>query len=162
MDVKSAFLNGNLNEKVYVEHPLGLQKSKSKGLVYRLKKVLYDLKRAPCAWNQKIDAFFKGKGFSRWSVDPDYYKQDGLVTFILVYANDWIIIGSNPLFIKVTRKALQSNLEMTDMDLLYFLLGLGIWKDSKGLCILQKREVRDLLGAIGMKDGPQPKTLGSW
>ena len=58
MDVKSAFLNGDLKEEVYVEQPPGFQKDKTKHMVYRLKKALYGLKQAPRAWNEKIDAFF--------------------------------------------------------------------------------------------------------
>ena len=56
MDVKSAFLNGDLKEEVYVEQPPGFQQGKN--MVYRLEKALYGLKQAPRAWNTKIDAFF--------------------------------------------------------------------------------------------------------
>ena len=56
MDVKSAFLNGDLKEEVYVEQLPGFQQGKN--MVYRLKKALYGLKQAPRAWNDKIDAFF--------------------------------------------------------------------------------------------------------
>lgn len=58
MDVKSAFLNGDLKEEVYVEQPPGFQRPRSKGMVYRLKKALYGLKQAPRAWHEKINAFF--------------------------------------------------------------------------------------------------------
>ena len=56
MDVKSAFLDGDLKEEVYVEQPPGFQQGKN--MVYRVKNALYGLKQAPRAWNTKIDAFF--------------------------------------------------------------------------------------------------------
>ena len=55
MDVKSAFLNGDLTEKMYVEQPLGYEKKREGGKVYKRKKVLYGLKQAPRAWNSKLD-----------------------------------------------------------------------------------------------------------
>ena len=56
MDVKLAFLNGDLKEEVYVEQPLQFQQGNN--IVYRLKKALYGLKQAPHDWNEKIDALF--------------------------------------------------------------------------------------------------------
>ena len=61
MDVKLAFLNGELKEEVYVQQPPGFQSSKNKGMVYRLRKALYDLKHAPRAWNERIDTFLREK-----------------------------------------------------------------------------------------------------
>ena len=73
MDVKSAFLNGDLKEEVYVEQPPGFQTSR-KHMVYRLKKALYGLKQAPRAWNERIDAFLQHKlGFTRSMADPSLY-----------------------------------------------------------------------------------------
>ena len=68
MNVKSAFLNGDLKEEVYVEQPPGFQQGKN--MVYRLKKALYGLKQAPRAWNDKIDAFFQDIDFSCSTEDP--------------------------------------------------------------------------------------------
>ena len=103
MDVKSAFLNGDLKEEVYGEQPPGFQKSNN--MVYRLKKALYGLKQAPCAWNEKIDAFFQDTGFSRSTADPQLYihRADSLVTAIVIYVDDLIITGDNQGFISVTK-----------------------------------------------------------
>ena len=64
MDVKSAFLNGDLKEEVYVEQPPGFEISEQKGMVYRLHKALYGLKQAPKAWHDKTDAFFLSLGLA--------------------------------------------------------------------------------------------------
>ena len=63
MDVKFAFLNGFLEEEVYIEQPLGYVVKRHEDKVLRLKKALYGLKQAPRAWNSKIDKYFQEKGF---------------------------------------------------------------------------------------------------
>ena len=73
MDVKSAFLNGDLKEEVYVEQPPGFEISEQKNMVYRLHKALYGLKQAPKAWDDKIDTFFLSLGFKHCYADSNLY-----------------------------------------------------------------------------------------
>ena len=63
MDMKPAFLNGVLEQEVYVEQPLGYMRRDEEKKVLRLKKALYGLKQAPQAWNEKIDTYFKKNGY---------------------------------------------------------------------------------------------------
>lgn len=63
LDVKSAFLHGDLNEVVYVKQPLGYVRKGEEEKVYKLRKALYGLKQAPCAWYSKIEAYFVKEGF---------------------------------------------------------------------------------------------------
>jgi len=63
MDVKSAFLNGDLKEEVYVKQPPGFTVAGKEKMVYRLRKALYGLRQAPRAWNTKLDATLKEMGF---------------------------------------------------------------------------------------------------
>ena len=63
--MKSAFLNGFLNEEIYVEQPIGYVKEGRKYKVYMLRKALYGLKQAPRAWNTKIDDYFKKNRFEK-------------------------------------------------------------------------------------------------
>uniref|UniRef100_A0A2N9EI16 Integrase catalytic domain-containing protein n=1 Tax=Fagus sylvatica TaxID=28930 RepID=A0A2N9EI16_FAGSY len=80
LDVKSAFLNGDLEEEVYVEQPKGYVKKGKEDRVYRLRKALYGL--APRAWNSKIDSYFRQNGFHRSKCEPSLYvKHDGTGRF---------------------------------------------------------------------------------
>ena len=86
MDVKSVFLNGFIQEKVYVEQPPGFEDFKKLNHVYKLKKALYGLKQALKAWYERLSKFLIEKGFSRGSVDITLflqkYKYDMLVAQI--------------------------------------------------------------------------------
>eukprot|EP00253_Pinus_taeda_P012532 PITA_12532 len=74
MDVKTAFLNGVIEEEVYIEQPEGFEIFSSESHVFRLKRVLYGLKQAPCAWYTWIDSYFTGLGFSKSEADPNLYQ----------------------------------------------------------------------------------------
>ena len=69
MDVKSVFLNGELEEEVYIEQPKGFQLSENTYYVCKLKKALYGLKQAPRAWYSRLDKYLQQAGFRKGSVD---------------------------------------------------------------------------------------------
>ena len=73
MDVKTAFLNGEIEEQVYIKQPEGFMIHEQKSHVCRLKKALYGLKHAPCAWYKKMDEFLMSLGFNKSVVDPNLY-----------------------------------------------------------------------------------------
>eukprot|EP00253_Pinus_taeda_P004775 PITA_04775 len=96
MDVKSAFLNGDLEEEVYIEQPDGFILGNDPNLVCRLKKALYGLKQAPRAWYYRLDKYLHQQGFSKGSIDINLYiKIDNDKLLILVVYVDDIIFGSN-------------------------------------------------------------------
>eukprot|EP00253_Pinus_taeda_P034214 PITA_34214 len=74
MDVKTAFLNGVIEEEVYIEQPKGFKIFSSESHVCRLKRALYGLKQAPRAWYTWIDSYFTGLGFSKSEADPNLYQ----------------------------------------------------------------------------------------
>jgi hypothetical protein len=99
MDVKTTFLNGKIEEEVYIEQPEGFVIHTEKSHVCRLKKALYCLKQAPRAWYEKIDGFLMSLGFNKSTTDSNlYYHIDGNECLILVlYVDDLLIIGTERL-----------------------------------------------------------------
>ncbi|GKF75631.1 retrovirus-related pol polyprotein from transposon TNT 1-94 [Tanacetum coccineum] len=73
MDVKTAFLNGNLREEVYVSQPDGFVDPDKPNYVYKLKKALYGLKQAPRAWYDMLSSFLLSNDFSKGSVNPTLF-----------------------------------------------------------------------------------------
>ena len=128
MDVKSAFLNGDLKEEVYVSQPPGFLVPGKEEYVYRLFKALYGLKQAPRAWNEKMDQYLKQQGFIRSHADSNlYYKSEGGRLCVLVlYVDDLIITGNDLLLVEQIKAALCQRFEMTDLGTLHFFLGLEI------------------------------------
>ena len=86
MDVKSAFLNGYINEEVYIEQPLDFKDDKKPDHMYKLKKTLYGLKQAPRAWYERLRDFLLSKGFMMGKVDTTLFiKRIGKDLFVLQY-----------------------------------------------------------------------------
>ena len=96
MDVKSVFLNGKLEEEVYIEQPKGFIFSENKDCVCKLKKSLYGLKQAPRTWFSRLDSYLKQQGFKRGVTESNLYLkiEDKNMIIVVVYVDD-IIFGSN-------------------------------------------------------------------
>lgn len=102
MDVKSDFLNGNLNEEVYVEQPKGFQDPHHPDYVYKLNKALYGLKQTPCAWYERLPNFLITNGFRRGSVDKTLFinKEKGNVLIAQVYVDDVVFWSTSEVWVK--------------------------------------------------------------
>ncbi|KAL0323926.1 UNVERIFIED_CONTAM: Retrovirus-related Pol polyprotein from transposon TNT 1-94 [Sesamum calycinum] len=124
MDVKSAFLNGYIDEEIYVEQPQGFIAKGSEEKVLRLKKALYGLKQAPRAWYSRIDKYFMDRGFRRSLREPTLYikSQDMMKTF-----------------------------EMSDLGLMHFFLGIEINQEKEGIFICQRKYTETLLKKFKME-----------
>jgi hypothetical protein len=106
MNVKTTFLNGVIEEEVYVEKPQGFEVHLRETHECRLKKALYGLKQAPRAWYARIDSYLTILGLSKSYVDPNlYYKvlNDALV-ILLLYVDDLFMTGAKPLIIQCKRE----------------------------------------------------------
>jgi len=97
MDFKSAFLNGVLDEEVYIEQPPGYKEIGEEKKVQKLKKALYGLKQAPRTWNTRIDTYFKEREFKQCPYEHALYakKSGGNMIFVSLYVDDLIFIGNN-------------------------------------------------------------------
>jgi hypothetical protein len=96
MDVKSAFLNGYLEEEIFVEQPEGFSVAGQENQVYQLKKALYGLKQAPRSWYSRIDAYLQNLGFTRSLSESTLYvkKAEGQILVVSLYVDDLLITGS--------------------------------------------------------------------
>jgi len=119
MDVKSAFLNGELTETVYVQQPLGFMIGDS-DKVLRLKKALYGLRQAPRAWNAKLDKEMIALGFERSKLEHAVYRTNSGESFLIVgvYVDDLIISGPSVQDILRFKTEMRRKINMSDLGLL--------------------------------------------
>jgi hypothetical protein len=153
MDVKTAFLNGLIEEEVYIEHPLGFEVHGRESHVCRLKKALYGLKQAPRDWYLRIDAYLQQLGFEKSEADPNLYfivvGEDPLI--LLLYVDDFFITGAERL-ISSCKESLSSEFEMTDIELMHYFLGLEVWQEPGHIFLGQGKYVCDILSRFQMGD----------
>ena len=128
MDVKSAFLNGDLIEEVYVHQPPGYISVGNENKVLRLWKALYGLCQAPRAWNAKLDESLVSLGFERSPLEPVVYKRSGgkAPLIIGVYVDDLIITGTCEEEITTFKEQMHHLFDMSDLGLLCYYLGIEV------------------------------------
>jgi hypothetical protein len=130
MNVKTTFLNGLIQEEVYIEHPLGFEVHGRDSHVCRLKKALWGLKQAPKAWYSRIDAYLQQLGFEKSEADPNLYfivvGEDPLI--LSLYVDNIFITGAERL-ITSCKESLASKYEMIDIGLMHYFLGLEVWQE---------------------------------
>jgi hypothetical protein len=152
LDVKSAFLYGELKEEVYVEQPEGFVKVGEEEKVYRLRKALYGLKQAPRAWFSRIEGYFKKEGLKRSEYDHTlFYKQsENQLLIVSLYVDDLIITGSDNQMCTKFIELMKKEFEMTDMGRMKFFLGVEVHQDDNGIHICQKKYAREVLQKFKM------------
>ncbi|GJS24470.1 putative ribonuclease H-like domain-containing protein [Tanacetum coccineum] len=140
MDVKTAFLNGELNEVVYVSQPEGFVDPEHPSHVYRLKKALYGLKQAPRAWYDKLSAFLIKSGFTKGVVDPTLFtrKTGKHLLLVQIYVDDIIFASTNPKACKLFAFEMNSTFKMSMMGQMSFFLGLQVSQNPRGIFINSK------------------------
>jgi hypothetical protein len=126
MDVKSSFLNGELEEEVHIEQPEGFQLTKNTDYVCKLKKALYGLKQALRAWCSKLDKYLQQAGFRKGSADNNLYTKvsQGNILLIEVYVDDTIFGSDDDRLSQKFAKDMQNEFEMLLLGELSFFLGL--------------------------------------
>ncbi|KAK8540598.1 hypothetical protein V6N13_027117 [Hibiscus sabdariffa] len=155
LDVKSAFLNGFLEEEVYIEQPIGYKVKGKENKCLRLKKALYGLKQAPRAWYSRIDKYFKDKGFDRCLHEHALYikiKDGGDILIVCLYVDDLIFTSNNPSLIEEFKKDMSLVFEMTDVGLMYYYLGLEVEQFEDGIFISQNGYAKEVLKKFKMFD----------
>ncbi|GJU40972.1 retrovirus-related pol polyprotein from transposon TNT 1-94 [Tanacetum coccineum] len=147
MDVKTAFLNGPLEEEIYVAQPEGFVDPDHPEKVYLLRKALYGLKQAPRAWYDELSNFLMSKGFTKGTIDPTLFKikygED--ILLVQIYVDDIIFGSTNPKYSKQFEKLMHSRFEMSLMGEMKFFLGLQIHQSPKGIFINQAKYALEIL-----------------
>jgi len=161
LDVKSAFLNGYL-EEVYIEQPSGFVVEGHEDKVLKLKRALYGLKQAPRAWNSHIDKYFQDNGFVRCLNEYALYiktfdNKDTLI--VCLYVDDLIFIGSNPSLFEEFKKAMSYEFEMTNLGLMSYYLGLKVKQLEESIFISQGCYAKEVLKKFKMFDCNPVNTL---
>ena len=152
MDLKNAFLHGDLSDEIYMEQPQGFIQDSS--LFCRLKKSLHGLKKSPWAWYSKMESYLLSRNFVRCKSDPNVYMlrtTDSLLLLVL-YVDDLLITGSLTSALATIRRILHDRFLMTNMGPLHFFLDLEISHDASGIKLSQAKYARDLLVIFHMID----------
>uniref|UniRef100_A0A2N9FLQ8 Reverse transcriptase Ty1/copia-type domain-containing protein n=1 Tax=Fagus sylvatica TaxID=28930 RepID=A0A2N9FLQ8_FAGSY len=144
MDVKNAFLNGELTEEVYMQLPPSF--SQPPGFspkVCRLRRALYGLKQAPRAWFAKFSSTISQHGFSASSYDSALFfrRSDHGITLLLLYVDDMIITGDDVQGIQDLKRFLGQHFEMKDLGPLSYFLGLEVSSSSDGYYLTQAKQL---------------------
>ncbi|GJT28799.1 retrovirus-related pol polyprotein from transposon TNT 1-94 [Tanacetum coccineum] len=160
MDVKSAFLNGFINEEVYVAQPPGFVDFEKPNHVFKLKKALYGLKQAPKAWYDRLKAFLIDHMYTMGLVDNTLFtkKKDSHIIIVQIYVDD-IIFGSTcqDLYDDFS-KIMHDEFEMSMMGELNFYFGLQIKQLEDGIFFNQSKYVKEMLKKFGLENAKPIKT----
>ena len=154
MDVKTAYLNGDLKEEIFMEQPEGFDTGDGK--MCRLRKSLYGLKQAGRTWYEKIDNTFAELGFVRSEADHSIYvkDKDGVKTIIALYVDDLVIACNDEAALASIKRELGQHYEMKDLGTLHYCLGLRITRnrETRTIAIDQTRYIEGVLERYGMAD----------
>nr|GEW47912.1 hypothetical protein [Tanacetum cinerariifolium] len=153
MDVKTAFLNGNLREEVYVSQPDEIVDPDNPNHVYKLMKALYGLKQAPRAWYDMLSPFLISQDFYKGSVDPTLFisRNSNDLLLVQIYVDDIIFAASTPELCDLFAKIMCSKFKMSMMGKISFFLGLQISQSPKGIFINQSKYALESLKKCGFK-----------
>ncbi len=147
MDVKTAFLNGELEEEVYMEQPEGFVVPGQEHKVCKLVKSLYGLKQAPKQWHQKFDKVVLANGYKINESDKCIYSKfdNGKGVIICLYVDDMLIFGTDLEQIENTKKFLSNNFAMKDMGVADVILGIKITRDESTIALSQSHYIENVL-----------------
>jgi hypothetical protein len=154
MDVKFAFLNGYLEEEIFVEQPEGFVIQGEEEKVYLLKKALYGLKQAPRAWYSRIDAHLLDLGFTKSLSEFTLYlrKINDELLVVSFYVDDLLVTGSNMEQIDVFKREMKNVFEMTDLGKMTFFLGMEVQQKHNEIFICQQKYAKEILKKFNMEE----------
>jgi len=167
MDVKTAFLNGYLEEDLYMVQPEGFTDPKNPKKVCKLKRSIYGLKQASRSWNHRFDQVIKENGFHRSVEEPCLYiKSSGSkIVFLILYVDDILLIGNDKPLLTSVKVWLKNHFQMKDLGEAQRILGIRIFRDRsrRMLSLSQESYIDKILERFSMtnsKKGYLPTISG--
>ena len=160
MDVKSAFLNGHLNEEVFVAQPKGFEDPTHPEYVYKLKKALYGLKQAPRAWYKRLSDYLIKKGYSRGGVDRTLFIKQSNHDIIVaqVFVDDIVFSAMLHKLVEHFVEHMSTEFEMSLPGKLTYFLGLQVKQTGNGTFISQSKYARNLVKIFGLESATHFRT----
>src|SRR4051795_152072 len=156
MDVKTAFLNGDIDEELYMMQPKGFVDPIDANKVCKLQRSIYGLKQASRSWNQHFDRVIKSFGFIQTYGEACIYKKvsGSSVAFLILYVDDILLIGNDVDLLNSVKEYLNNSFSMKDLGEAAYILGIKIYRDrSKRLISLSQSTYLDkVLKRFGMED----------
>ena len=162
LDVKTAFLQGDLQEEVWVQQPPAF--GDGSGQACLLHKALYGLKQAPRAWHITLDAELVKLGFTASTADASLYVHNLRDVYLLVYVDDIVVIGTTLQRVIEVKSQLMAIFEARDLGEIVMFLGIRVTRDraARTITLSNERMVTDMLTKYGMMDcKPAPVPLSS-
>lgn len=165
LDVNNAFLNGYLQEDVYMRQPEGFEHPQKPSHVCKLVKALYGLKQAPRAWFDRLRLTLLSWGFqnARSDVSLFFLRSSALTVYILVYVDDILVTGSDARFLRSFISKLNDMFALKDLGSAYYFLGIEISRFGSGFHLCQSKYILDILKKFNMVDCapiPTPMVTG--
>ena len=154
MDVKNAFLHGDLQEEVYMQQPQGYEDEMHLQHVCKLKKALYGLKQAPRAWHERIAAYLVSIRLHMADADHSLYvreKENGII-IVCIYVDDLIVGGDKEAEIEHVKALMKQEFDMKDLGELRYFLGIEIIRTKESIWLSQRQYALDMLSKYCMAD----------
>jgi hypothetical protein len=163
MDVKSAFLNGVIQEEVYVRQSPGFESPKCPDRVCKFSNALYGLNQAPRAWYARLKTFLLEHGYIMGSVDKTIFTLNHGTDFLLVqiYVDDIIFGGSSHTLMSIFQKMMESEFQMFMMGELTFFSGIQVKQTKQATFVHQAKYTNDLMKKFNMVELKPVSTLMS-
>ncbi|GKB13891.1 putative ribonuclease H-like domain-containing protein [Tanacetum coccineum] len=154
MDVKSAFLYGNIEEEVYVCQPLGFEELDFPNRVNKVEKALYGLHQAPRAWYKTLSTYLLDNRFQRGKIDKTLFikRDERDILLVQVYVDDIIFGFTKKSLCTEFEKMMHKKFQMSSMGELTFFLGLQVKQKEDGIFISQDKYVIEILNKFGFTD----------
>lgn len=153
LDIKNAFLHGDLEEEIYMEQPPGFIAQGESGLVCKLQKSLYGLKQSPRAWFGRFSNVIQQFGLVRCEADHSvFFRCSSSKTFIylVVYVDDIVITGDDQEGIQALKQHLFQHFQTKDLGSLHYFLGIEVAQSKSGIAICQRKYALDILEETGL------------